>query len=210
MKFATTTQAQRSALLGLALLLCMGGASAQMYKWVDASGKTHYTDTPPPAEAKTAPIKAGVSGGVAANLPYALADAVARNPVTLYTTNDCAACESGRALLKRKGIPYTEKTVTTDADIAKMKEISNDIRMPILMVGRSKSGGFQAATWEAALNLASYPERSMLPSNYQYPNPSSLAPRKADADREAMRIAAEAEAEARKKAAAPAPPGFQF
>ncbi|HEY0064100.1 MAG TPA: glutaredoxin family protein [Telluria sp.] len=209
MKFATSHA--RSATLGLALLLCMGAASAQMYKWVDAGGKTHYTDTPPPATAKTAPIKAGAGGNIAASFPYALADAVARNPVTLYTTGDCAACDSGRALLRRKGIPYTEKTVTTNADQDKLKELGGDGRLPILMVGRSKSGGFQASAWESALSLASYPERSMLPSNYQYPSPTALAPRPSNPDAEAVRVAAAAaEAEAARKKAETAAPGFQF
>jgi uncharacterized protein DUF4124 len=34
-------------LLGLALPV-----SAQLYKWVDADGRVHYTDQPPPADAK--------------------------------------------------------------------------------------------------------------------------------------------------------------
>eukprot|EP01036_Dinobryon_divergens_P014582 gene14582-19714_t len=43
-------------LAGLALLACASTASAQMYKWKDAKGVTHYTDTPPPANA--VPLKA--------------------------------------------------------------------------------------------------------------------------------------------------------
>lgn len=210
MKNAMTTHA-RSASLGLALLLCMSAASAQMYKWVDANGKTHFTDTPPPAAAKTAPIKAGAGGNVATSFPYALADAVARNPVTLYTTDACTACDNGRALLRRKGIPFTEKTVTTKADQEKLKELGAGERLPILMVGRSKSSGFAASIWESALSLASYPERSMLPSTYQYPSPTSLAPRPSNPDQEAVRVAAAAaEAEAARKKDLPPEPAFKF
>ena len=56
-----------AAFLGLALLAAAGGASAQMYKWVDANGKTHFTDQPPPAMAKPAPIK--TSSTAPANVP---------------------------------------------------------------------------------------------------------------------------------------------
>jgi len=216
MKFATTSHAHRGVYLGLALLLCAGAASAQMYKWVDANGKTHYTDTPPPPTAKVAPIKAAVGGSSAAELPYALATAVKNHPVTLYTTSPCPGCDAGRAFLRRKGIPFSEKTVTTSDDQEKLRE-SGDGGLPLLTIGRNKLAGFQSNNWESALNLANYPERSMLPSNYVYPNPTALAPRqqKAEPDKEAIRVAAAAaaaEAEAKRKAAAApnAPPGFQF
>ena len=39
--------------LGALLLAASGGTSAQdMYRWVDAQGKVHYSDQPPPADAR--------------------------------------------------------------------------------------------------------------------------------------------------------------
>ena len=35
-------------LLALGLLLCAAPSSAQMYKWVDDKGVTHYSESPPP------------------------------------------------------------------------------------------------------------------------------------------------------------------
>jgi hypothetical protein len=37
----------------LGMLALFPTAYAQMHKWVDKDGKTHYTDTPPPPDAKT-------------------------------------------------------------------------------------------------------------------------------------------------------------
>jgi hypothetical protein len=37
----------------LGTLALSAAAYGQMYKWVDKDGKTHYTDTPPPADAKS-------------------------------------------------------------------------------------------------------------------------------------------------------------
>jgi glutaredoxin len=215
MNFAMSLSRRGSAFLGLALLLWAGAASAQMYKWVDANGKTHFTDTPPPATAKAAPIKSSsVLGSSAADLPYALASAVRAHPVVLWTTSPCPSCESGRAYLKSKGIPFTEKTVATGADEEKLRENGGDGRLPMLFVGRNKLIGYQQSSWNDALNAASYPERSLLPPNYQYGSATSAAPKpaKAEPDQEAMRVAAqEAEEQRKKKAAAPtAPPGFQF
>ncbi len=40
----------------LAALLAGGAVAAQVYKWKDADGKMHYSDTPPPAGAKVTPL----------------------------------------------------------------------------------------------------------------------------------------------------------
>ena len=37
----------------MALLLAAGSAQAAMYRWVDANGRVHYTDTPPPTYQKS-------------------------------------------------------------------------------------------------------------------------------------------------------------
>ena len=37
----------------LGALALSAAAYGQMYKWVDKAGKTHYTDTPPPSDAKS-------------------------------------------------------------------------------------------------------------------------------------------------------------
>ena len=38
----------------MAVLALSPAAHGEMYKWVDKDGKTHYTDTPPPPDAKSA------------------------------------------------------------------------------------------------------------------------------------------------------------
>lgn len=215
----TTTHVRRGAYLGLAMLLCMGSASAQMFKWVDASGKTHFSDQPPPASAKPSQIKAGGGETSGVSLPYALATAVRNYPVTLFTTNPCSGCDQGRAFLKARGIPFTEKTVSTEADGEKLKEAGGSGSMPFLTVGNAKSTGFQSEAWTSMLNVALYPATRMLPANYQYPAAASAAPKpvKAEPDQNALRVAAAAQEEEkrRKEAAAKpkaptAPPGFQF
>lgn len=217
MNVVKTSNMRRGAFLGLALLLCAGAASAQMYKWVDANGRTHFTDTPPPATAKKAEIKATGSAGGSSELPFALAKAAREHPVTLYTTTSCGGCDSGRALLRSKGIPFTEKTVSSSADEEKLKEAGGGASLPFLMVGRASQTGFNAPQWEAMLTAASYPAKKVLPDSYQYPAAVAAAPKpqKAEPDRDAVRMAAsEAEQARRKRAEAAktptAPPGFQF
>ncbi len=219
MKSVTTLQLRRGAFLGaavgLAMLLAAGSASAQMYKWVDAKGKTHFSDQPPPEGVKPATIKSASAGVAPADFPYALATAVRNYPVTLYTTGSCTGCDQGRSLLKNRGIPFTEKTVSNDADEAKLQSLGGD-GLPFLLVGTAKSNGFQRAEWETMLNVALYPAKKVLPASYQYPPAVAAVPReqkKAAPDLEAARVAAAEAAEKKRRKAAlesNAPPGFQF
>ncbi len=167
---------RRGALLGLVLLAAAGGASAQMYKWVDANGKTHFTDQPPPASAKPVAIKAAPGARASVELPYALATAARNNPVTLYTTKPCAGCDMGRTHLKNRGIPFVEKTVSNGGDEEKLKEVGGDGSLPLLLIGSKKIAGFQAGNWDSALTQAQYPAKKMLPTNYQFPAPQAAAP----------------------------------
>ncbi|MCC6071171.1 glutaredoxin family protein [Massilia sp. GCM10020059] len=209
------------AAVGVVLLLAGAGASAQIYKWVDAKGVTHYSDTPPAS--KQAEVKA--YGGKAATLvplPYELARAVRAAPVTLYTIAKCKACDDGRALLKARGVPFSEKTVTTAADQEKLKEAGSDGQLPLLLVGRSKLLGFQLEAWNSALTNASYPATSMLPSRYRYaeavaaapvaagPSPEELAREAARAAQSEAAATAARDAEAREKKKTNTAPAFQF
>lgn len=54
-----------------------GAACGQMYKWVDKDGKTHYTDTPPPSDAKSATLPPTVRARSADTKPAAEATTAA-------------------------------------------------------------------------------------------------------------------------------------
>ena len=215
-----TTLVRRGAFLGLALLLCVGSARAQLFKWVDANGKTHFSDKPPPPGARPAALK-GTIGTSTAGMPYALATAVRNFPVTIYTTGSCGGCDLGRSYLKNRGIPFSEITVGTADDEARMRAAGGDGNLPLFIVGSVKESGFTQNKWESMLNLALYPTTKMLPASYQYPTAVAAAPvtpKVAKPDREALRsaaaaLAAEQEAQRRQEAAKPeskAPPGFRF
>lgn len=215
-----TTSVRRGALmgfgLGLALLLCAGGASAQLYKWVDASGKTHFSDQPPPQGAKPAPLK-GALGAASVDMPYALATAMRNFPVTMYSMKSCSGCDLGRSYLKSRGIPFTEMTVSTAEDEAKMRAAGGDDNLPFFTVGSSKESGFSQGRWESMLNVALYPATKVLPSSYHYPAAvaaAPLAPKAASPDPEVLRSARAEEDERRRRDAAKpesnAPPGFRF
>ena len=172
-------QAILSGVLMVASMLASGGGMAQqMYKWTGADGKLNYTDTPPPATARRSESSEVATAASDSNtaLPYALVRAARDHPVVLYTTKTCAPCDLGRAYLSKRGIPYTEKTVNSAADIDHLKQAGGDGTMPMLLVGRSKQTGFESGAWGNMLTAAAYPETSRLPTGYRNPPAGAAAP----------------------------------
>lgn len=159
------------------LLLCAASAHAQLYKWVGPDGKVTYSDAPPPKSATRVETKSPTIGGAsAADFPYELSEAMKNQPVTLYTTNNCIPCDDARKMLKERGIPFNEKTVNSNEDIAKFREAGGDGQLPLLTVGRSRERGFEPGAWNNILTAAGYPENSKLPKNYSNPPAEAAAP----------------------------------
>jgi glutaredoxin len=146
---------------GIALAALCADASAQMYRWVDKDGRTHYTQTPPPPEAKGVQKKRLGAGGAAASygdLPYATQNAARNYPVTLYTAPDCGSpCEQARALLVRRVVPFKEVSVQGQQDIDKLKSIAGGAQVPYLIVGSQNQKGFLEDAYGALLDSAGYP-----------------------------------------------------
>jgi glutaredoxin len=144
-----------------ALLACLGAqAQSNVYRWVDKDGKVHFSDTPPPPEAKDATQKRMGNAGPADEnqMPYATQMAAKSSPVTLYTSNDCGdLCAKGRDLLSRRGIPYAEKNAEKNADDAEsLKKLVGSFQVPVLLVGERTVKGFDESSWQAALDTAGY------------------------------------------------------
>jgi glutaredoxin len=199
--------------LAMALLLAAGGACAQqMYKWVDAKGIVHFSDQPPPpGQGRQVEAKATANGGGGAALPFALAEAVRKAPVTLYTGRDCSVCDQGRALLQARGVPFTEKTVNTNDDIARLAQAGSNGQLPLLLVGRTPLIGFDSAAWDGALSDASYPAQSQLPGDYQQAAATPAAPPRGSSAQATAAAAARAEAQdAARRQAPPVPPEPDF
>ena len=182
MTISTNQQSKKTLVTTLLFCLCVFSflitaitphAHAQLYKWVDAQGKVHFSDKPPPATAKQVQNKGDTVSSAPSiiNLPPELAAAVKKNPVTLYTTTGCGPCNTARTFLKSNGVPFSEKTVTSNEDIAKLKQASGDTQLPVMIINKSKFQGYDVIEWREALSAAGYPETNKLPKDYVFPEP---------------------------------------
>ncbi|HEY5581935.1 MAG TPA: glutaredoxin family protein [Rhodoferax sp.] len=160
-----------------ALLLAAGLAQAQtIYRVVGPDGKVTFSDKPPVAAANVSTTEAGgkAMGTSGPALPFELRQVVSKYPVTLYTSSKCAPCESGRALLSSRGIPFTEKTVNTAEDSDALQRISDANSLPFLTIGGQQIKGFSDSEWTQFLDAAAYPKASVLPTAYRNPAKTPL------------------------------------
>lgn len=163
---------------GLVLSACLAqAATAQtIYRSVGPDGRQTFSDR------ELGSARAAVSGigalapAPADVLPYALREVQARFPVTLYSAGNCEPCASARALLTIRGVPFTELTVQTSADVQALQALSGQDVLPFATIGRQHVSGFAADEWRQYLDAAGYPQTSALPANYRPAAPRALAP----------------------------------
>ena len=162
-------------------LLLASTASLAQYKVIGPDGKVTYTDRAPgPSDGKVSALGArGEAAPAELPLPLELRQPVARYPVTLYVTTDaCAPCNTARQLLRQRGVPYTEKQVTTAEDGEALQRITGGRDAPSLMIGAQTLRGLSAELWASYLDSAGYPGTSKLPPNYRYAAATPLVARR--------------------------------
>ena len=132
--------------------------AAGLYRWVDAEGKVHYGDSPPPDAKKVEQKKFGANVIESSELSYGVQQAAKNFPVTFYA-NDCDVCGQARQLLAKRGVPYDTKGVEQPEDQAALKKVTGGaLEVPVLVVGKTVLRGFEPGQWNRALDEAGYPQ----------------------------------------------------
>jgi glutaredoxin len=149
----------------------------QVYRIVGPDGKVTFSDQPPPAasNAKVNATTPGGGGGAAsAGLPFELRQVASKYPVTLYTGENCGPCGAARNMLTNRGIPFSERTITSNDDIQALQRLSGDASLPFATIGGQQLKGFSDSEWTQFLNAAGYPATSTLPASYRRPAATPL------------------------------------
>ncbi|RZS58347.1 glutaredoxin family protein [Sphaerotilus mobilis] len=176
----------RTVVLSLTLIAMVapGWVWAQ-FKVVAPDGTVTYTDRQPADRGlRVQPLRrdgsATASNATVPELPFALRQVVARYPVTLYTAPACAACDSARAALRSRGVPYTERVAGDDEGVRELRRLEQTTEVPVLRLGRQQLVGYTPDEWQATLDAAGYPRTSTLPSTWRPPVPEPLAVARSD------------------------------
>jgi glutaredoxin len=200
------------------VLACFALPGHALFKVVGPDGTVTYTDRPPPAATgRPVPLGSGRDGGASdasatalANLPLELRQVITRYPVTLYSSTDCAPCDSARRLLASRGIPYVERRIISEEDGEALNRLTGGRSVPTLTIGTQALRGFGDADWHSYLDAAGYPRESRLPRGYQQPAATPLVERQAEAAPQPRPAAPPPAEPAPPPPAPPAPAGIRF
>jgi glutaredoxin len=139
---------------GFALSLA-SGAGAQVYRWTDSAGKTHYGDKAP-EDLKTQEVKINVQSF---DGPPQIDDwaAIIRRPaaqatrsmgnaqgLTMYSATWCGPCKRAKAHMAKNGIAYRDVDIdASDANRAEFKSYGGG-GVPLFISGNTRMRGFSA------------------------------------------------------------------
>lgn len=146
----------------LVLLIALASASAahatRLYKWVDREGNVSYHDRPPPADAGyRVEEKRFGAGGAIYDQPSE--KAAEQFPVVLYSAAKCGPCDSARAYLKARGVPFTEKNVEGNPQLQQeLIKRAGGLAVPTITVGDKVMRGYLESLLEGELDQAGYPK----------------------------------------------------
>ncbi|MGB9149539.1 MAG: glutaredoxin family protein [Burkholderiales bacterium] len=170
----------RKVTLLILMLAFSVSAQAELYKWTDKSGGVHYSDQPPPGDVRSIERKKIGGNVIEGQDNFALKEASRKFPATLYVSDCGDPCNKARAVLSKRGIPFTQKNPETSAeDSVALKKLVGGLEVPTLILGQTTPlKGFEESSWNASLDAAGYPQ-----TNPKAPSVEKAASEKAVAEK---------------------------
>jgi len=169
----------RATLLALMLMAAAGPLSAgELYRWVDQDGRVHYTDQPPPPQARSAQRKRLGDRPGEGPVPFALQQATKNFPVTLYVAEGCGeGCKAAAAYLNRRGVPFAQKDARQEDNAAALMALtSGKLEVPVATVGSNVLRGYEENAWKTTLDAAGYPSSAVGPARPAAAKPAAGKP----------------------------------
>lgn len=160
------------------LLLAAGSATAAgVYSWTDpATGKTVYSDQPPPPSIKGQQKNMQGNSIETSGPGYAMKEAMKKAPVVLFVSECGSPCDDARKLLNKRNIPFQLKNPQTqEAYAAELKKLTGALAVPVLQIGPQLIKGYEPTGWNNALDAVGYP-----PAGATLPTGNKAAAKPAD------------------------------
>jgi glutaredoxin-like YruB-family protein len=160
-------------------ILALGISSAEIYKWVDENGVTHYSDSPTqdtleptateedeiqsadPAPATTPPLPDETQKGALNSDIFDILDetqdqeeeVAANTPnVEIYETSWCGYCKKAKDFFRSKGIDFVAYDIEQDQEAARrMRSLTNRRAVPYVVINGQGIQGYSVAAYEQAL-----------------------------------------------------------
>jgi glutaredoxin len=134
--------------------------ASDLYRWTDAQGKVYYSDQPPPPNARQSSRVGGKPNVIDVDKEsFESRLARERNPVVLYVSACGPICDQARDHLNQRGIPFSSKDPSKEPEIAlELKKLVGTLEVPVILVGKTHTKGFERSSWDSLLDAAGYPK----------------------------------------------------
>ena len=132
-------------------------AFAEIYKWVDSNGKTHFTDNPP-EQATVTKLDLQINSYTTENASAYKFDSSliskrrSNHDVIMYSASWCGVCKTAKKYFKKNNIKYTEYDIEKSAKGKKDFKKINGKGVPVILVGNNRMNGFSAAGFDRMYN----------------------------------------------------------
>jgi glutaredoxin len=140
----------RKTILLMALLVVSSATMAEVYKWIDESGRVHYGDNPS-SSAQTTVVNSTItsydSTPVDNNRPANPAT-TKKQKVIMYSTAWCGYCKKARKYFVAKGIPFVEYDIEKNARAKRDYDKLGGKGVPVIVLGKKKMSGFSQKSFD--------------------------------------------------------------
>lgn len=150
-------KACRHTLRALFLLFVIGSSAlslAEIYKWVDAAGKVHFSDSKP-QEFVTESIDLNINSYKDVSYKYIVPEEVDstsysnNKSVVMYATSWCGYCKKARQYFVQNNIQFSEYDIEKDSSAKQRYDAYGGRGVPVILVGEQMMSGFSTAGFEA-------------------------------------------------------------
>lgn len=134
-------------IMGVMLLCVSGIVRAEIYKWTDEQGRTHFADVENErynAEAVTVEVNSYES------VTYSFLGKVipGSEKVQMFSTEYCVYCKKAKNYFKSQGIAFVEYDIEKDAAAKRRYDALGGKGVPVILVGTKRMNGFSVSGFQ--------------------------------------------------------------
>lgn len=140
--------------LTLSLLLIAYNSWAELFKWVDAKGNTHYSDKPPASSKNLETLEqlSTINSYTPAQVEYNNPSEATANEVIMYSTSWCGYCKKARRYFQANNIAFREYDIEASSSAyRRFKELGGN-GVPLILVGTKSMSGFNQKRFDSLYN----------------------------------------------------------
>ena len=160
--------------LFILLFLLHATAQAEIYKWVDDQGKSHFSDTPVDG-IKTETVELKINTYTAVEITPLLERLGKDGKVVIYTAAWCGNCKKAEKYFRENHIPYTaydvERSPTGRIDFKAL----GGTHVPVILIGKTRMNGFTASSFNKVYKQEmekQSPQQALQPAPVTTPSPT--------------------------------------